>query len=311
MGWQEINIRKYIEQLKISLNLKNHEDILEKDLLLTIILAEFEKAGLGKDLIFKGGTLLSRNYLKYHRFSEDLDFVYKESNSIRNLPRHARERKVKAFLDYFVPELKKVAETLGLEFSTDRSNKKYCRMLSGRTVYIFKIYYSDIKFIKVEINFVEKLINEPEKVSVKAITDFFDSRDLLFTLGLDIKSFKVQSYSLKEIILEKYRAILTRKNLQERDLFDLSLIKDSLNVNIKEVVDKIKSSSLIKKDLVKLISEKLNLLQQDKFFKSEEDIASLVIVQYNPDSFEDFKRKIKPIIIDICINFLEADKREK
>src|SRR3990167_7598873 len=121
MGWQEINKSKYIEQIKIGLNLKNHEDILEKDLLLTLILAEFEKEGLGKDLIFKGGTLLSRNYLKYHRFSEDLDFVFKDSNSIRDLPRHARERKVKAFLDYFVPELKKIADALGLDFSTDRS----------------------------------------------------------------------------------------------------------------------------------------------------------------------------------------------
>ena len=44
------------------------EEIIEKDLLLTLILAEFEKhKGIFNDLIFKGGTLLSRNYLKYHR----------------------------------------------------------------------------------------------------------------------------------------------------------------------------------------------------------------------------------------------------
>lgn len=157
MGWQEINKSKYIEQIKKNLNLNNHEEILEKDLLLTLILAEFEKAGLGRDLIFKGGTLLSRNYLKYHRFSEDLDFVFKDSNSIRDLGRSPRERKVKVFLDYFVPELKKIADTLGLDFSADRSNKKYCRMLSGRAVYTFKVYYSENKFIKIEVNFIEKL----------------------------------------------------------------------------------------------------------------------------------------------------------
>jgi len=99
MGWQEINISRYVEQLKINLNLKNHEDLLEKDLLLTLILAEFEKKGLGAELIFKGGTLLSRNYLEYHRFSEDLDFVFKDSGTIRELTRNARERKVKTFLD--------------------------------------------------------------------------------------------------------------------------------------------------------------------------------------------------------------------
>ncbi len=304
MGWQEINIRKYVEQLKINLDLKNSDDLLEKDLLLALILAEFEKMDLGKDLIFKGGTLLSRNYLNYHRFSEDLDFVFKESDSIRELTRKARERKVKTFLDYFVPRLKEVADTLGLEFSTDRSNKKFCRMLSGRVVYTFKLYYSDIKFIKIEINFIEKLINPPKKVSIKLITDLFDSKELLFILGLNLNNFNVLSYSIEEIILEKYRAILTRKQLQERDLFDLFLIKDSLNADIRLIIDKIQSSSLIKKDLTKLISEKLALLQDNRFFESEEKIEELAIAQYDKIKFEEFKKNIELILIEICERFL-------
>jgi len=304
MGWQEINKSKYIEQLKKSFGLENSEDILEKDLLLTLILAEFEKLDLGKELIFKGGTLLSRNYLKYHRFSEDLDFVFKDSTSIRELSRHARERKVKAFLDTFVPKLKEVADVLGLDFSADRSNKKYCRMLSGRVVYTFKIYYSENKFIKVEINFIEKVHSAPENVSVKAITDFFDSKIMLFELGLSYQNFNVLSYSLKEITLEKYRAVLTRKKLQDRDLFDLFLIKDSLNADVAEIVEKIKNSSLIKKDLANLINEKLTLLQEGKFFESEEKIEELAVAKYNPKEFEVFKEKIKPILIEICKQFL-------
>lgn len=306
MGWQEINKSKYIEQLKKGFGLENSEDLLEKDLLLTLILAEFEKMDMGNELIFKGGTLLSRNYLNYHRFSEDLDFVFKDSNYIRELPRSARERKVKTFLDSFVPKLKEVVDALGLDFSTDRSNKKYCRMLSGRVVYTFKIYYSEDKFIKVEINFIEKMINNPVELSIKAITDFFDSKELMFVLGLKIDNFKVLSYSLNEIILEKYRAILTRKNFQERDLFDLFLIKDSLNADIKLIVEKIRNSDLIKKDLVSLISEKLALLQKDKFFESEEKIELLAVAKYNPKEFEEFKVKIKPILIEICKIFLEG-----
>lgn len=305
MGWKEINKRKYIEQLKKSFKLDNNESILEKDLLLTLILAEFEKMDMGKELIFKGGTLLSRNYLKYHRFSEDLDFVFKDSNSIRELTRHARERKVKTFLDSFVPKLKEVSDKLGLEFNIDRSNPRYCKLLPGRTVYTFKLYYSDNQFIKIEINFIEKLHNAPEIVSIKAITDFFDSKTILYELGLSYQNFNVFSYSLKEIILEKYRAILTRNKFQERDLFDLFLINDSLNIDINEVVEKIQSSSLIKKGLDKLINEKLNLLQEGKFFESEEDISSLAIVQYNPNSFEEFKHKIKPNLIEICNKFLK------
>ena len=273
-------------------------------MILTFILAELDKADLGKDLIFKGGTLLSRNYLKYHRFSEDLDFVYKDSNSIRDLTRNARERKVKVFLDHFVPELKKVADSLKLDFSTDRSNKKYCRILSGRTVYTFKVYYSDNQFIKIEINFIEKIIDKTQDVSVSAITDLFDSKRLMSDLNLSYDNFRVQSYSLKEITLEKYRAVLTRNKLQERDLFDLFLIKDSLKADIGEVVEKINNSSLIKKELPKLIKEKLDLLQKDKFFESDEKIEQLAIQLYKKSEFEDFKEKIKPLLIEICRRFL-------
>ena len=301
----KINIEQYIGEIKRAMNLNIEEDIIKKDLLLTLILAEFEKLGLGKELIFKGGTLLSRNYLNYHRFSEDLDFVFKDSNSIRELTRHARERKVKAFLDIFVPKLKEVADALGLDFSTNRSDKRYCRMLTGRTVYTFKIYYSNVNFIKVEINFIEKIINTPEKVSIKAITDFFDSKKMLYELGLAYQNFNVLSYSLEEIKLEKYRAVLTRKYFQERDLFDLFLIKNSLDIDVSVIVEKIKTSSLIKRDLVNLISEKLALLQENKFFESKEKVDTLSIVKYNPKELEEFKEKIKPTLIEICNKFLE------
>ena len=220
------------------------------------------------------------------------------------MTRANRERKIKQFIDLFAPKLKEVTDALGLEFSTDRSNMKFCRILHGRTVYTFKIYYSRTQFIKIEINFIEKIVDKTPEVSVGAITDFFDSKKLMDDLNLSYSNFKVASYSLKEIILEKYRAILTRFKLKERDLFDLFLIKDSLNVDINEAVEKIRSSSLIKRELTKLINEKLVLLQEGKFFQSEERIDELTIIQYDKKEFEDFKSKIQPILIEICKRFL-------
>ena len=302
----EIDLKTYIEELRKNMNLKVRDEIIEKDLLLTLILAEFEKNNLGENLIFKGGTLLSRNYLKYHRFSEDLDFVYKDSWQLRELTRNKRERKIKEFIDLFVPKLKKVADSLGLEFDIDRSNKKFCTIIHGRAVYTFRIYYSKNQYIKVEINFVEKLINPPIETSIKAITDFFDSRELMLILGLSINNFNVLSYSLQEIILEKYRAVLTRKKLQERDLFDLFLIKGSLEADIKKIVEKIRNSSLIKRELNNLIKEKLNLLEEGKFFNSDEKIEELAVFGHNKEGFEKFKEKIKPILVKICREFLST-----
>jgi len=305
MGWQEINIGKYSAEVKKNLNIELSDEIVEKDLVLTLVLAEFEKRDLGKELIFKGGTLLSRNYLKYHRFSEDLDFVFKDSSKLREMNRSAREKIIKNFIDTFCITLKSICDELGLDFNLDRSNKKYCRIIHPRLVYTFKIYYSEDKFIKVEINFIEKLFYETPEVSVKSITEFFDSKKLLEGLNLTYENFKVKSYSLEEINLEKYRAILTRKHFQERDLFDLFLIKDSLNADVNLILEKIKNSSLIKKDLTKLINEKLVLLQSDKFFESKEKVENLSIIEYNKAEFEEFKQKIKPKLIEICNKFLE------
>ena len=300
----KINVEQYINEIKRRMNLNIDEDIIKKDLLLTLILAEFEKMDLGKDLIFKGGTLLSRNYLNYHRFSEDLDFVHKDSGDLREMTRANRERKIKNYIDFFTPKLKEAADALGLEFSIDRSNKKFCKMLNGRAVYTFKLYYSDVNFIKVEINFVEKLINKPEKVSIKSITDFFDSKTVLYELGLSYQNFNVLSYSIEEIKLEKYRAILTRNKFQERDLFDLFLIKNSLKIDLDQVVEKMVTSSLIKKDLSNLIKNKLKLLEEGNFFESDEKIERLAIQLYKESEFEGFKDKIKPLLIEICKKFL-------
>lgn len=301
---QQINLSRYIAEVKKNLNITIADDIIEKDLLLTLLLAEFEKQGLGKELVFKGGTLLSRNYLKYHRFSEDLDFVHKDADKLREVGRNARGRKIKQFMDFFAPELKKVADTLGMEFSSDRSNAKFCTILRGRALYIFRLYYAENRFIKIEINFVEKMINQPKEVSIKAITDFFDAKELLFIVGLEIENFKVLSYPLEEIIMEKYRAVLTRDKLKERDLFDLFLIRGALDAKVSHITEKIRASSLIKKELKKSIAEKLGLLKKNAFFKSDEKIADLAIVKYDLREFEKFKEKIKPILINICEQYL-------
>ncbi len=306
MGRKKINLKKYVSEVKKNMNLEISDDIIEKDLLLTLILAEFQKhEGIFNSLIFKGGTLLSRNYLKYHRFSEDLDFVFRDSNKIRLLKRHERERRIKSFIDIFVPKLKEVADSLELDFSINRSDQRYCSVLSGRTVYIFRLYYSKERYIKVEINFIENIIDKPVELSIKAITDFFDSKELRFILGLEINNFKVLSYPIEEIILEKYRALLTRNYLFERDLFDLFLIPKSLNVDINQVIDKIASSSLIKKQINGLIESKLKELDDGRFFTSIEKISDLTIAKYDFEEFNKFKDKIKPILIEICEKFLK------
>jgi len=309
MAFKKINLDLYTKEIREKMNIFNRDELITKDLLLTLLLAEFQKEkDTFNELIFKGGTLLSRNYLNYHRFSEDLDFVHKDSNKLRKLSRKQRERQIKKFIDEFTPKLKKIAVILSLDFNEDRSNIKYCTIIRKRAVYIFRLYYEKNNYIKIEINFVEEILNKPKESSVRNITDFFDSKELMFILGLEINNFKVLSYPIEEIILEKYRALLTRPKLMERDLFDLFLIKNSLKVDINKVIKKIKSSDLIKKGLNELIENNFRKLQTNEFFESDEKISDLAIVKHDLKGFINFKKKIKPILIDICKLFLEKEK---
>jgi len=55
--------------------------VIEKDFHLTRILNNVNKY-LSADIVFKGGTLLNKIYLDYHRLSEDLDFAYRSDDDL-------------------------------------------------------------------------------------------------------------------------------------------------------------------------------------------------------------------------------------
>lgn len=46
MGWKEINLGKYVAEVKRNMNIIVSDEIIKKDLLLSLILAEFQKLGL-------------------------------------------------------------------------------------------------------------------------------------------------------------------------------------------------------------------------------------------------------------------------
>lgn len=49
---------------------------IEKDYVLTWILAGIAESGMGDIMSFKGGTALKKMYFLNYRFSEDLDFTF-------------------------------------------------------------------------------------------------------------------------------------------------------------------------------------------------------------------------------------------
>lgn len=87
---------------------------IEKDYFLSKVLSSYQELKSKEiqlqELIFKGGTLLAKKHLKYHRISVDLDFTHKESNQIRLLGGKTRETKIKRLIIPLIESFKKIAD---------------------------------------------------------------------------------------------------------------------------------------------------------------------------------------------------------
>jgi len=169
-----------------------------QNILLFIIYQNF-----GNEIVFKGGTALSKCY-GLNRFSEDLDFTCKNEFNFE-----AIERGLKRFkLDFEVKEEK-----------FERSNS-----------FIIKIngpLYNGNKNSKCKIILDCSLREEVSiKPLIKNIGRFLE----------EIPSFDVYVMSQEEILAEKIRAIITRN--KARDLYDLYyLIQSNTKLN-KELIEK-------------------------------------------------------------------------
>jgi len=81
-------------------------ETIEKDFYLTLLLNSVE-SHLGGKIVFKGGTLLNKIHLNYHRLSEDLDFTYLSDVDLESRPQRSRAI---APIKEKMPELLKLLE---------------------------------------------------------------------------------------------------------------------------------------------------------------------------------------------------------
>jgi predicted nucleotidyltransferase component of viral defense system len=195
--------------------------LLEKDYYITIVLSKISE--LSKDLIFKGGTCLSKLYYSYYRLSEDLDFTLKlpSDNSTRVMRRNAIKpikEKLKLFLKNFDMSIEDI-EKAGHRESTQ---------------YIFYLDYDSVvlnkkESIKLEIGlrFNPILSAVTKKVNHKFLHPF--TKEPLFDGG------SVSCLSIKELVAEKMRAAATREMIAGRDFYDLGyLLKEKFDFKDKE-----------------------------------------------------------------------------
>ena len=192
--------------------LKFRPAILEKDYYLTVILNNIEPL-LSDKIVFKGGTLLNKVHLQFHRLSEDLDFTYYGSLTTR------RERsKAITPIREKIPEFLKVLQL--------KSDHPQGEGFNNSTQYVFKVKYPSIVTAKDELIKIEVSLRQPplDKPVYNVVKHFYQdpfSGENLFPSG------KVLSLSLNEAVAEKLKAAISRKDAAIRDYYDLWHIAQS------------------------------------------------------------------------------------
>ncbi len=226
-------------------------DLLEKDYHLTRILHKISEKQI-KDLVFKGGTCLNKCYLGFYRLSEDLDFVY--NNDTKELSK----RQIKLILDKLRRELIGILDVLG--FETSKELGKGWKMLTSKIeprvvgLEIITNYNSlidnSVQTIKLEISFRKKLRKPTKRKTIKH--EFIDAT------GEPIleKDIEIEVIDLNENLAEKFRALMVRKNIAIRDVYDIHFI-------LKNKIAK------IDKALIDLILAKINESSKERFTRKE------------------------------------------
>ncbi len=194
--------------------------LLEKDYYITIILSRINE--LSKDLIFKGGTCLSKIYYSYYRLSEDLDFTIKLSGNSTRTTRSRAMKPIKEALRQFLKALGMKIENL--DKAGHRESTQYIYYLDYDSVVLNK--KESIK-LEIGLRFNPILPTVMKKVNHKFIHPF--TKEPLFDAG------SVNCLALKELVAEKLRAAATREVIASRDFYDLGyLLKEKFDFRDKE-----------------------------------------------------------------------------
>lgn len=310
---------KYIEEV-----MENYKDkpitreMIIKDLALSYILhgmgehVRENESSPFKKLIFKGGTLLAKSQLEYHRISEDLDFTFKDNYELNKLSGTQKRNAIKKFLkEEFLPELTKICEDYNLDFHADEINdpykKRYCPVKS--TIYgtKLKVYINNTESnpIKIEINFCDEPFYKLQKSKIVHLNPY--SSHLIYPL----KELELESYIIDEILLEKLRAIITRKEgVHERDIYDLFLLSmkgnNPFKTKHKAIKNKIVQGIGYQSDKFK---EKKHILGLKKRIRElekniEEEIKVMNLTNYDSKKYQIFFSKIKDFVFSINFNDL-------
>ena len=224
---------------------------IEKDLILHRLLVELSlDKQFSKNYAFKGGTCLMKCYFGYYRFSEDLDFTYINQQEWNNKSENQKRRIISEKINEISKSIKVIADRIGLDFKPEKDNRRYFLFGGSNKQVTFNLWYvseGELKetFIKIQINFVDKLFYPVKMLHANNIFfgkyEDFEKGAFLLPKNSEwlLKIPKLKVYAIKEILVEKVRAILTRKGIKSRDFIDVFMIIKNKKIKLESLKERI------------------------------------------------------------------------
>ncbi len=162
-------------------------DLVEKDYVLGWILCSVSSSSLSKHLAFKGGTALSKVYFPGQwRLSEDLDFTLFEEADWQD-----------------------IAKSLSEEIPTIMTRE------SGIPLTLTKIPFSSPNYLQGRLQYTGPVSKNTVKIEVSKERFVGDVLQKEVPQVFDCPKFKVEVYSLENILAEKTRTLLERVKVKD------------------------------------------------------------------------------------------------
>ena len=303
---------KFVNHISDKLGIAR-KDLIEKDILLQMLLNELVKnKDFKEDFAFKGGTCLIKICLGYFRFSEDLDFTYLNQKEFAGLSKSKLRAKMSEKIDNLAELIEPIAKQFNLDFKIEKENRKYFQFGGSNAFVTLKLWYDSAvsnksSFIKIQVNFIEKLSYQIKEMPAIFILGNKEKKEieLLFpNYSYLTEPLKIKVYDIREILIEKIRAILTRRGIKARDFVDVFLIvkKEKLNLNDfkKQIIDKITDMLKFEK-YNQNIKNKETQLKENLILGEEEALMLTPIDKGFPKFLKEFNVFLMEIIKDLKI----------
>lgn len=274
-------------------------ELVEKDFLLHRLLHYLSLyPEFSENYLFKGGTCLTKCHLGYYRFSEDVDFTWFHQNRFEGKSQKKVRRMLSGIIDELGLLLEGFAREERIDFTCDKSNREFVELGGGNKTCTFKLWYTSKvletrNFIKVQVNYVERLCHSPVNITVRCIVgEPTEGVRFLFPEADSYsRPLKLLAYDIPEILCEKARAILTRMAVKARDFVDIYMIEKEAGVNLIDhmdcAVEKLRFMLELYQKYQENLAGNLQLLESGELFNWGEE-KTLLLREINEGEFYDF-----------------------